>query len=207
MKNKFLILTLSYFLFSCTNSSLNNKSQENEQTKVEIDDSKPISIKDSKQIIKAKLKKIASIDNQEFGELRLFDEYYNSEITKYFLKDYSDNQRNVTVVVFNNKIRYMKMLLQHVGNTSAINLKEKRDKMTFVLNGMLEQGTYKRIDGKYMTITDNNETWNVVWIVSISKKTNTQDYWMIMTPVNELDYLKHMVNTFFLLEGFDTEFM
>ncbi len=180
MKHLFIIsLVLITLIFSCSN---------------DIEISKPVSINDGKDLIKAKLQKTASLDKQEFGEISLFDEYYNSEITQFYMKDADDEQRNLTVGIHDNQIRYMKMLMQHVGNTSTKNINSHQKKYTTILQKMIDEEAYKRTgDGKYMTVKENSETWNVVWLITQNEKSKVQDYWTIMTPENELDYLKYMV--------------
>lgn len=195
---------------SSTNNSTANTLNEIEKPKTkedEIDYSKPVSTNDSQEVIKAKLKKIGSLDNKEFGEVVLFDDYFDSEITKYFLKDKTDDQRSLTVVIYNNKIRYMKLLIQHIGDTNPTNIKKHKKKIKTALDQMIDTETYKRKSGKFMTINENGETWNVVWLITTNKKTKTQDYWMIMCPENEFLYLKHMVNEFSSADGFETELL
>ena len=88
-------------------------------------------------------------------------------------------------IFFCPQTRYVKMINSH------------KKKFTTVLQQMIDAKAYERTgDGKYMTVKENNETWNVVWLITQNKKSKVQDYWTIMTPENELDYLKHIIKSF-----------
>ena len=165
------------------------------------------SSKDSKLETRRKIKKVAKLDGQKFGELTLFDEYFNDVITKYYLKDKGDEQRNLTIVIYKDRIRYMKILLQHVGNTSPENIARHFDRINNGLKEALRQNIYQAVEKNYVKYTENGETWFCVWMLTESNRTGTQDYWYIMVPEADFEYLKYMVKSWSKFDGFKTKFL
>ncbi|MDO8971028.1 MAG: hypothetical protein Q7U74_10100, partial [Saprospiraceae bacterium] len=106
------LLIIPFFmgiLVSCTEN--HKKMETSARPEINIDSTSAITSKDTKMQIRAKLEMGAKLDEQEFGEATLHDEYFKSNITKYYMKDFGDDQRNLTVVVFEDRLRYMKILL------------------------------------------------------------------------------------------------
>jgi len=201
-------LSVLFLLVSC----MQNHSNKNEKANIEIDvettaNPEVISAKDTKLQIKSKLQKAARHINQEFGELILFDEYFYDNITKYYIKDKDDEQRNITVVIYNDRCRYMKILLQHVGNTSPENINMHFNRIKAALEKAIESNIYTIVDKNYLKVVENEEIWYSTWIVTISKKTGTQDYWNLNVPEEDYNYLKYMVKTFSKMEGFKLNFI
>jgi len=191
---KKLLLLLSFFLiFSCVQEK-DNKIEwgdpklvvKNDETQVD----KPFSVNDSRNLLIAKLKEIAKLDSLQFGNKMLFDGFYNDNVEKFYLKSYNSDQRPITIVYYDNQIKYIKMLLENFDESENINY--YKEKYTTILDQSINAGVFKRIGGsKYMTVTVGSEIWNSVWMIWGDK-----NCWYIMTPENELNYLKYMINDF-----------
>jgi hypothetical protein len=208
MKSILYTLGTLFVLFACSQD--NQKRIERVQADMKKDTPTNPDIifsSDSQEKVKQKLIRMAKLDNKEFGELTLFDEYYNGMITKYYIKDLNSDQRNMTLVLYDERLRYLKMLFQHVGDTTAENINKNFTKIKYAINKTIESGTYKIVDNNYLIGNQNGEVWYTTWLVIESKKTGTQDYIVLMSPETEFNYLKYMVNTFLNAEGLESKFL
>lgn len=194
----FLLLT------SCSQERSNKLLAKQEQTAVDTSD--VITSKDTKNQIRAKLKLGAELDKNEFGEITLYDDYFKDEITKFFIKD-DDGDRVLTAVVYQDRIRYMKISIQHVGDTAIENKQKHLKKIKGGLEKAIKRGLYKITDKTYLKVNENGDIWYNAFIVIESRKSGVQDYWNLMAPEADYGYLKHMVKTFQTIDGFDTKFV
>ena len=195
MKKILLILLCVPLIFSnCSNEEKDNKIEwgdpklavKNDETQVD----KPFSVNDSRNLLIAKLKEIAELDSLQFGNKMVFDGFYNDNVEKFYLKSYNSDQRPITIVYYDNQIKYIKILLENFDESENINY--YKEKYTTILDQSINTGVFKRIRGsKYMTVTEGNEIWNSVWMIWGDK-----NCWYIITPENELNYLKFMINDF-----------
>ena len=202
-----LIITLmlgSLLLISCS-PDRNRKSTNDAENQV-IDTNDVITSKDTKDQIRAKLKLGAELDKNEFGEITLYDEYFKSEITKFYMKD-DDGERILTAVVYQDRLRYMKMLIQHVGDTANENKQKHLKRIKGGLEKAIESGGYQIADDTYLKVNENGDIWYNAFIVSESKKSGKQNYWSLMAPEADFEYLKYMVNSFKVIDGFETKFV
>lgn len=202
-----LIMTFifgSFLLVSCSHDR-NGKSINNLENPV-VDTSDVITSKDTKYQIEAKLKLGAKLDKNEFGEITLYDDYFKSGITNYFIKD-DDDDRVLTAVVYQDRLRYMKMLIQHVGDTATENKQKHLKRIKGGLEKAIESGTYQIADDTYLKVSENGDIWYNAFIVSESKKSGNQNYWNLMAPEADFEYLKHMVKAFQTTDGFETKFV
>ena len=120
----------------------------------------------------------------------VFDGFYNDNVEKFYLKSYNSDQRPITIVYYDNQIKYIKILLENFDESENINY--YKEKYTTILDQSINTGVFKRIRGsKYMTVTEGNEIWNLIWTIWGDK-----NCWYIITPENELNYLKFMINDF-----------
>jgi hypothetical protein len=195
---------VSLLLISCS---------QNEKIKVAnnleysiVDTTDLITPKDTKSQIRAKLKLGAEYDEKEFGEITLYDDYFNNQITKYYMKD-DNGDRFLTAVVYQDRLRYMKLLIQHVDDTSAKNKHKYYQRIRAGLDKAIKSGECEIVDKTYLKFNEKGDIWYNAFIVSESKKTGKQNYWNLMAPEADFDYLKYMVNAFQILDGFDTEFV
>ena len=185
---KILYIVLSFFLiFSCDQV----KDKKSEKNKITIDESlvdKPFSVNDNRNLLIAKLKKVAEFESLQFGKKMVFDEFYNDNVEKFYVKSSNSDQRPITIVYYNNQIKYIKMLIENFDESKNINF--YKEKYTTILDESINAGVYNRIGGsKYMTTIEGNETWNAIWTIW-----GDSNCWYIMTPENELNYLKYMIN-------------
>ena len=195
MKKLLLILLCVPLIFSnCSNEEKDNKIEwgdpklavKNDETQVD----KPFSVNDSRNLLIAKLKEIAELDSLQFGNKMVFDGFYNDNVEKFYLKSYNSDQRPITIVYYDNQIKYIKILLENFDESENINY--YKEKYTTILDQSINTGVFKRIRGsKYMTVTEGNEIWNLIWTIWGDK-----NCWYIITPENELNYLKFMINDF-----------
>ena len=195
MKKILLILLCVPLIFSnCSNEEKDNKIEwgdpklavKNDETQVD----KPFSVNDSRNLLIAKLKEIAELDSLQFGNKMVFDGFYNDNVEKFYLKSYNSDQRPITIVYYDNQIKYIKILLENFDESENINY--YKEKYTTILDQSINTGVFKRIRGsKYMTVTEGNEIWNSVWMIWGDK-----NCWYTITPENELNYLKFMINDF-----------
>lgn len=223
LKNKHFIFILvldAFLLTSCSqerNMNLNNKTRNividtsevsisNKPEKLDIDTLTVISSKDTKIQIRKKLKKSAELDQMEFGENIFYDDYFNDEITKFSIKN-NEGRRILTAVVYQDRIRYMKIFIQHVSDTTIENKEEKLKRTKEDLEKAIEVGIYQITNDTYLKLNENGDIWYNAFIISESKKTRKQNYWNMMAPEADFEYLKHMVNSFKSEEGFETKFI
>ena len=195
MKKILLILLCVPLIFSnCSNEEKDNKIEwgdpklavKNDETQVD----KPFSVNDSRNLLIAKLKEIAELDSLQFGNKMVFDGFYNDNVEKFYLKSYNSDQRPITIVYYDNQIKYIKILLENFDESENINY--YKEKYTTILDQSINTGVFKRIRGsKYMTVTEGNEIWNSVWMIWGDK-----NCWYTITPENELNYLKFTINDF-----------
>ena len=195
MKKLLLILLCVPLIFSnCSNEEKDNKIEwgdpklavKNDETQVD----KPFSVNDSRNLLIAKLKEIAELDSLQFGNKMVFDGFYNDNVEKFYLKSYNSDQRPITIVYYDNQIKYIKILLENFDESENINY--YKEKYTTILDQSINTGVFKRIRGsKYMTVTEGNEIWNSVWMIWGDK-----NCWYTITPENELNYLKFTINDF-----------
>jgi hypothetical protein len=204
--NKLIINFIFSFLLLISCSQDRNTKFLDEQEHTAVDTSDVITSKDTEYEIKAKLKLSAEFDKKEFGEITLYDDYFNDEITKFFIKD-DDGERVLTAVVYQDRIRYMKMLIQHVGDTSIENKQKHLKKIKGGLEKAIERGLYKITDRTYLKVNENGDIWYNAFIVIESRKSGMQNYWNLMAPEADFGYLKHMVKAFQTIDGFDTKFV
>ena len=157
-------------LVSCTEN--HTKMETSAKPEINIDSTSAITSKDTKMQIRAKLELGAKLDKQEFGESILYDEYFKSNITKYYMKDFGDDQRNLTAVVFEDRLRYMKMLIQHVGDTSTENKAKHFKKIKSGLEKAIESGLYSIVEKNYLKLSENGDIWykGVIQNVAVNKR-------------------------------------
>jgi hypothetical protein len=203
--NKLNCLIIIFLLVSC--SEVNNYNRSNETEDIFVDTTDEITIKDTEKQIREKLKFSAKLDGKEFGELSLYDNFFNDKIIKYYVKDYNDEQRLLTVVVYKDRLRYMKMLIQHVGDTCSENKAKHLNRIVGDLEKAIEDGTYQLSDHNYLKLSENGEIWYNAFLLCESRETKRQDYWVLMTPEADLKYLKHVVRSFQNTDGFETRFL
>jgi len=199
-----ILICIAFLLPSC--SQERNKKTVNEQESMDIDSADVITSKDTKNEIREKLKKGARLDKHEFGELNLYDEYFKDEITKFFMKD-KDGDVILSVVVYDNKLRYMKMLLQHVGDTSKVNKDKHLHRIKETFEKAIKDGEYKRFEKNYLKGDQNNDPFYLTVLLNENKQTGSQNYWTLMAPEKELKYLKYMVNSYHRVSGLESQFI
>lgn len=199
-----ILIIFSYLLVSC--SQERNKIAVNEEVSNDIDSADVITSKDTKNEIREKLKKGARLDKHEFGEANLYDEYFKDEITQFFMKD-EDGDKILTAVVYDDKLRYMKMLLQHVGDTSKENKDKHLKRIKEVFEKAIVDGEYKRFETNYLKGFQNNDPFFMTVILNENKQTGSQNYWSLMAPERDLKYLKYMVNSYQRVSGLKSQFI
>ena len=202
-----MFITILLILFSCQQNNSRIDSTKTEKEADKTINNEVISNKDTKIQIREKLKKGAELDNQEFGELILYDDYFKDNITKYFVKRKNAEGREITAVVYNDRLRYMKTLILHSDDMSTENIEEYIAKINKNVDLAITNGYYTIVDNHYLKFRENDEIWYNVFILTISKKTGKQNFWNLISPENDYDYLKFMVEPFFNVEGFETRFL
>lgn len=205
MNNIIITFIFGYLLLtSCSQDRKSNSIDESKKTVVETSD--VITSKDTKDQIRAKLKLNAEQGKKEFGEVTLYDDFLQNDITKYFIKN-DEGERVLTVVVYNNRLRYMKILIQHVGDTTTENKQKHLNRIKGGLQNAIKSGEFQVTDHTYLKGTENGDVWYNAFIVSESKKTGKQNYWNLMAPEADYAYLKHMTKYFQAANDFDTKFV
>lgn len=204
--NKLIIIFVlgSLLLISCS-PDRNWKSTNDTENPV-VDTNDVITSKDTKDQIRAKLKLAAELDSNELSEITLYDEYFKSEITKFYMKD-NFGKKVSTAIVCQDRIRYMQMLIQYVGDTATENKQKHLKRIKGKLEKAIESGEYQIADDTYLKIDENDDIWYNAYIVSESKKSREQSYFVLMAPEADFKYLKYKVNSIKAKDGYKTEFV
>jgi len=184
-----LLISLFIWLSSCTN----NNSSESSEKSISKTEEERITQKDSPSTIKLKMIRSAELDGMEFGELMLFDDFFNDLITKYFIKYPNSEFRVLTVIVYKEKLRYIKRHVKHYDIISQEEINETIIKINEMVNNNVEKGFYIIVDKNYVKSVDFGETWYNAYTYSICEESSTASFWAIVSP--ELSYLKHMINS------------
>jgi hypothetical protein len=203
----YIMMIIIAFNFTATSCSSEAKKQNlNKQLSNDIDSSDIITSKDTKDEIRIKLKKGARLDKYEFEEKTIYDSFFKDEVTKFIMKD-KEGSTILSAVVYNDRLRYMKMLLQHIGDTSKLNKEKHYRNILDVIEKTIKDGEYQKYEKNYLKGLQNNDPFIITFVLNENKTTGTQNYWSLMAPESEVIYLKHMVNSFQNVSKIESRFI
>ncbi|MBB6462182.1 hypothetical protein [Flammeovirga kamogawensis] len=190
---KILLVLAACVAVSCNNKEQNNNSSntlpQSEVTQEQSETPELIQVGDSNNDVQKKLKKMSVFTGAQVNVDTLLDNFYGENVLEYHLIPKGEKAADLNVVVAKNEFKFMQMLMQHVENTDPANKARYYKGIKQNLVSGLNSGSISVINNKFMKFKNEGQTWYSVWYLSEDKATGVQDYYAIMVPEKEYDYL------------------
>ncbi|AZQ64914.1 hypothetical protein EI427_22060 [Flammeovirga pectinis] len=193
---KLILVLATCVVVSCNQEqkSISNKPVQKEVAQHQSETPELIQVGDTNKEVQRKMDKMSLFTGAQVNIDTLSDNFYIENIYQYSLLPQGAKFADLSVVVANNEFKFMQMLMQHVENTDAANKAKFYKGIKQNLVSGLNSGSISVVDNKFMKFTNEGETWYSVWYLSEDKTTGIQDYYSIMVPEKEYDYLVYREN-------------
>lgn len=189
--HNFLISVFLLILFSCKENSKSRKLNSEQDI-----DFEELTLKDTEEDIRIKLRKTAKLDNLELKEVEIYDEFFEDYTSEFALvkKDFGFDK--LTVICYEDTLRFTQVHLLHIKEQSIKEAIEVRKKIEQSLKENITNGTYQKFEKQYLSGKVINEYWYLSIVVSQNRNNGSQDYWVLSSPQSEYSYLKHKTESF-----------
>jgi hypothetical protein len=192
MKKQTFILLGVILLTSCLTE------QNNSDIKDVNEETYSISASGDLNTLREKLKTIAILDTLQYGEIELYDDFYKDKITKLFISADDKSSRLITIVTYNDIMRFKKVLLNNEHNLSDDEMLKSEKKYKSILRKMIENNYFREIEKNYYEQKEEGDTYATAMLVSKSTlKKNYIGCYIYSAPIKEINYLKHMIKNAF----------
>ena len=189
-----LVILNLIFIWSCQESegNIHSISQiQNKPKEVVLDTtlSTKLSSIDNYDKTKKKVYQMASESGQGFSEKLIYDEYFKSNVSEFFLTDKNSGRKTTVVIIHQDRIKTITTILKEIKCNSKEKFEQNRQRLKNQVEGSSE---YQVVDKHFLQTTDNGEVWFLAMFSSWDKEKKKQIFWFISSPETDFGYLKFM---------------
>lgn len=138
----------------------------------------------------------AKMDKMDFEEQVVFDDYYGSQIRMCHVKDKETGEKVMSAIVYDNRLRLVRLHMLHVGDITQNNRENKLQKAKGELKSQINDGWLTVSNNDYYRFDNNGDIWYQTIVMLQDTETGMQDYFILMSPARDYKHLQDFRGVF-----------